>query len=261
MKRTMTRSMLVASAAALIVTGTALADEHEEEKEWVANPIEMYACNYNEGKDQDDYNAVVKKFNDWADDAGLTEYSAWQLVPFYFGAEQDFDFIWLGASPSAASMGADQDKWFATGGKVQAEFDAVAPCSQHVNFAVLQYKEPAERQTPDSLAVSFSDCNMKDGVNFGEIHDSLAAWSEFSSENGSTAGMWVFFPAMGGGGEEFDFKWVSAHDNMEEHGKDWDLYSRSGWEKAEELFAGKLECDSSRVYIATSLRRAEPDDE
>lgn len=137
----------------------------------------------------------------------------------------------------------------------------MSPCDEHVNFAVLQYKEPPERQTPDTLAVSFSDYNMRDGASFDDIHESLVSWSEFSSEKGSTAGMWVFFPAMGGGGEEFDFKWVSAHDNMEEHGKDRDLYSKNGQEKAEELFAGKLVCNSSRVYIATSLRNAQrPDD-
>jgi hypothetical protein len=48
--------------------------------------------------------------------------------------------------------------------------------------------------------------------------------------------MWVFFPAYGGGGEEFDFKFIAAWQNLEDQGVDYDQYSESGWMKAEELF-------------------------
>ena len=68
--------------------------------------------------------------------------------------------------------------------------------------------------------------------------------------------MWVFFPAYGGGGEEFDFKFISAWQTLEDQGADYDQYNESGWMKAEELFTGKVDCDSSRVYLGTNRRRA-----
>ena len=68
--------------------------------------------------------------------------------------------------------------------------------------------------------------------------------------------MCVLFPSYGGGGEEFVFKFISAWQNLEEQGEDYDQYSESGWMKADELFAGKLDCDSSRVYLGTNRRRA-----
>ena len=71
----------------------------------------------------------------------------------------------------------------------------------------------------------------------------------------------MFFPAFGGGGEEFEFKWVTAHQNLEDMGADWDHFNESGWEKANELFRGKLLCDSSRAYIATNQRMAKDEDD
>jgi hypothetical protein len=44
--------------------------------------------------------------------------------------------------------------------------------------------------------------------------------------------------------------------NLEDQGVDYDQYSESGWMKAEELFTGKVDCDSSRVYLGTNRRRA-----
>ena len=89
----------------------------------------------------------------------------------------------------------------------------------------------------------------------------MIEWGKYMGENGSKAGMWVFLAAYGGGGEEFDFKWVEAHQNLEDLGTDWDHFSEGGWEKGNELFAGKVSCDSARAYLTTSVRMAEGDEE
>ena len=68
---------------------------------------------------------LSKKWNAWADDAGITDYSAWIMTPFYSGGNYDFDFAWLGSAPSAASLGRAQDRWLASGGAVLADFDNV----------------------------------------------------------------------------------------------------------------------------------------
>ncbi|MDX1517408.1 MAG: hypothetical protein R3288_11240, partial [Woeseiaceae bacterium] len=146
MQRRAATSMSLTSALLILYSMPVIADEHEGDGA-VATPIEIYTCNYADGKTQKDFDAVTAKFNAWADDAGMTEYSAWQLMPFYSSPTQDFDFVWLGASPSAQSMGRDQDKWFATGGKIAEEFEKVTPCHTHANFAALEFKEPPERTT------------------------------------------------------------------------------------------------------------------
>ncbi len=259
MKKVLT--MLV-SGGLLLSYGIGMADEHEGEAEPnVASPLEMFACTYNEGKGPADLEAANKKWNAWADKQGINDYSAWTLVPYYSGPEQDFDVLWMGGSEKAKAMGRAQDSWLATGGKVQEAFSEAISCDSHGAYAVLQMKKPPKRDNPKNLIVSFSDCNTADGVSFDDLYMPLIEWGKYKGENGSTAGMWVFFAAFGGGGEKFDFKWVTAHQNLEDMGADWDQYSESGWQKANELFAGKLTCDSSRAYVTTNIRMAEDDEE
>ena len=261
----MKRLIVSLASAGLVILGgigNALADSHEEEKAEAAVPVELYACKYNDGKGPKDLDAATAKWNAWADDRGLNDYYASTLVPFYFGPEQEFDFLWLGVSPSAKGLGAAQDDWIANGGKIQDEFNKASTCDAHVNFAAVKFKSPPDRGDSDNFVVSFSDCTMADGVNFGnDIAPALGEWAAYEAEKGSQAGMWVLFPAYGGGGEEFDFKFVSSHSSLGEQGSDWDNYSESGWQKAEELFQGKLRCDSSRVYISTVRRRIKDSDE
>jgi hypothetical protein len=68
----------------------------------------------------------------------------------------------------------------------------------------------------------------------------------------------VLFPAYGGGGEEFDFKYVASWRTHEQQGIDYDSWDP---DKNEELFDGVLDCDSSRVYNATNRRRAAEEEE
>ena len=251
------------SCSLLLSAGIGIADEHEGEagEANVATPVEMFACRYNEGKGPADLDAATKNWNAWADKNGVDDYSAWTLVPYYSGPDQDFDVLWLGGSDNAKTMGRVQDTWLATGSKEAEGFAEVVSCDVHAAYAVLRMKKPPKRDNPSNIVISFSDCNTAEGITFDDLYVPLIEWGNYKGENGSTAGMWVFFPSYGGGGEEFDFKWVTAHQNLEDMGADWDQFSESGWKKAGELFAGKLECDSSRSYLATNRRMAADDGE
>ena len=260
MKRLLTG---LVSCSLMLSSGIGIADEHEGEADEanVATPVEMFACKYNEGKGPADLDAATRKWNAWADKNGVDDYSAWTLVPYYSGPEQDFDVIWLGGSDNAKTLGRVQDTWLATGSKEAAGFAEVVSCDVHAAYAVLRIKKPPKRDNPSNIVISFSDCNTAEGVTFDDLYMPLIEWGKYKGDNGSTAGMWVFFPSFGGGGEEFDFKWVTAYQNLENMGADWDQFSASGWQKAGELFAGKLQCDSSRSYLATNRRMAAQDDE
>lgn len=260
----MKRILMVLATGGLIctfVTGTALADSHGEGELDPASPIELFACSYNEGKGPADLDKAVDAWNAWADGHNFTDYSAWTLVPYYSGPDQEFDALWLGGSPKAASLGRAQDLWLATGGKEREGFSDVWTCDIHANFATLEFKKPPKRENPSNVVVSFTDCNMADGVVFDDLVPSLMEWAQYRESHGSTSGMWVLFPAYGGGGEEFDFKFVAAWQNLEEQGADYDHYNETGWKKGNELFQGKVSCDSSRVYLATNRRMADSDDD
>ncbi len=252
--------IMLVTGSFVIAAGFSNVVAQEEEGDDAAVPVEIYVCSYNEGMGPSDLDAATAKWNAWADDQGMDDYSAWTLVPFYYGPDQEFNFIWLGVAATAQALGAAQDDWLANGGEIQAEFDKVASCDAHGNFATLEFKAPPERDVPpDNVVISFSDCTIEDGKNFADdVAPAIAAWTEFRTEQGSEAGHWVFFPAYGGGGEEYDFKYVTGHINHEAQGVDYDNYDP---DKADELFADLLDCDSSRVYNATNRRRAAEDEE
>ncbi|MBT8090966.1 MAG: hypothetical protein KJO01_12225 [Gammaproteobacteria bacterium] len=254
---------VLVSGGLFLFAGLGIADQHEGEADEanVATPLEMYACKYNKGKGPADLDAAVKKFNAWGDKQEIDDYSAWTLVPYYSSPEQEFDVLWLGGSEKAKSLGRVQDAWLATGKKEQEGFNEVITCDTHAAFSALQMKAPPKRDNPSNVVISFSDCNTAAGITFDDLYTPLIEWGQYMSEHGSTAGQWVFFPTYGGGGEEFDFKFVDSFQNLEELGADWDHLNESGWKKANELFAGKLDCDSSRSYLATNRRMAKADDE
>lgn len=245
----------------LLAGGLSIADQHEGDAGASdhATPVELYVCNFNEGKGHADLDKVVSQWNRWADRNGLDEYSAWTLVPFYMSAEQEFDVIWLGGAPSAASMGRAQDTYLTKGTDMQAAFADVVSCPTHVNMATLTTKEPDSAEPPDRAVISFSDCSLAEGASFDDVMPAIYEWGEYRAEHGSTGGHWIMFPAYGGGDEDFDFKFVAGWRTLEQQGSDWDQYSREGWKKAQELFSGKMDCDSSRVYVATNRRHAESD--
>ncbi len=245
---------MLASSSLICAAGISNSVAQEEEGEG-AIPVETYACKYNEGMGPADLDAAVAKWNAWADDHGLNDYSAWTLTKFYYGPDQEFDVLWLGVSQTSQGMGAAQDDYLASGTSIAAEFEKALTCDGHGQFAALNFKEPPDTEDPpSSVFISFSDCNIADGKDFGDdIAPAISAWADFRTEQGSAAGHWIFFPVYGGGGEEFDFKYVTGHRTLEAQGIDWDNYDP---DKISEIFADMLDCDSTRVYLAQNRRRA-----
>lgn len=111
-------------------------------------PVEFYNCKYNDGMDAADLDAAVAKWNKWADEQNLNDYSAWTLTPYYSGPDQDFDYIWMGVAPTGQALGAAQDDLLINGGEIVAEFEKVGLCDSHSMYSRLQFKVPPERKDP-----------------------------------------------------------------------------------------------------------------
>lgn len=248
-------SVLITTSLALVaMPGISLAQDGDAP----AVPVELFTCTYNKGMGSSDIDAATAAWNKWADDEGINDQSAWTLTKFYSSSEQAFDFIWLGVSSSATTMGRADDRYRATGGDAEALWEKATTCDSHTRFASVQFKAPAQRDEPlSNVVLAFSDCTIADGKNFNDdVAPALSRWVEFRTKQGSGAGLWVLFPTYGGGGEEFDFKYVTAYQNHEAMGADWDSYDVK---LAGKLFDDVVDCDSSRVYDATNRRRAESD--
>lgn len=248
-------SSLLTCLLLLAGSSTALA---EDEASFKVVPVELFTCTYNDGKGPADLDKAVDNWNAWADKNGWDSYAAWTLTPYYFGPDQDFDVIWLGAGKDAVALGQAQDAYLGEDAGLHAGFSEVVSCDAHVNYASLQFKAPPEGATPGDSVLTFSDCNFKEGAKFEALSAAMEKWSMHLAEGGSSAAIWHWYPAYGGGGEEFDFKWLEAFSNFTELGGDFERYGNGGGYKvAGELFGELIDCDSTRAYVAKNRRSAQ----
>jgi len=251
--------LLLIPTVALFASSLVMAQEEESEASSVF-PVDLKVCSYKDGKGPADLDQWFEKFNAWAGfDPTPDGYSAWTLTPFYYGPEQDFDFIWLGTSPNSAALGLGHDAWvYST--EMSPEFYTIATCEAFLNFATLNIKKPWDDDDSESV-VSFSDCEIAEGKTFDDVSPALQAWSAYRTGHGSKAGMWVMWQAYGGGDADFDFKFAGSHPDYASWGVDYDQYAKEGYAKAEELFGEMLDCDVSRVYNARQQRDGISDEE
>ena len=218
-------------------------------------PVELFACTYNDRQGPDDLDKVIAKWNAWADSKAVDDYAAWTLTPYYYGPEQDFDVIWMGAGKDGIALGRAQDTYLADNDGLDDDFNEVLSCAAHTNFASINFKAPPEGATPQNSVLTFSDCKYEDSASFTALGAAMAQWSQHLSDGGSTAGVWHWYPAYGGGGEEFDFKWLQAYADFEELGADYERYGNGrGFVTRGRLLGHLIDCDSSRAYLAQSRR-------
>jgi hypothetical protein len=218
-------------------------------------PVELFACSYNEQKGPDDLDKVIDNWNAWADRQGIDDYAAWTLTPYYFGQEQEFDVIWVGAGKDAVALGKAQDSYLSKNEGLEDQFNEVISCDAHTNMASLNYKAPPKGATPANSIMTFSDCKYKEGATFAALSAAMGDWSQHLSDAGSKAGIWHWYPMYGGGGEEFSFKWIEAFKNFAELGVDYESFGNGGgYATSGRLFGHLLSCDSSRAYLAQSRR-------
>lgn len=247
---------LLSAGVSCFAAASVVADQHEDDG-FLVIPVELWACSLNDGKDSADVDAFAKNFNKWADDHGIDDYAAWTLSPWYFGpgANAGFDVLWLGAAKDAVALGSLQEKWLAPDNSLLPEATELWRCDAHTSMASVNYKPTPKGKTPENSVMTFSDCNYNEDASFEAIDEAMGAWSAYIGEKGSEAGIFHWYPVYGGGGEDYGFKWIEAHSNLETLGADFEMIGNGrGYEKYGELFGPLIECDSSRVYRAKNHR-------
>lgn len=220
-------------------------------------PVELFACTYNDRKGPDDLDRWVGKWTAWADDNGIDDYAAWTLTPYYYGGgpNEGIDVIWMGAGKDAVALGKVQDSWIASNNGLADEVAEIMDCNAHTNFGSINFKAPPAGDTPDDSILTFSDCKFEHGATFAALGAAMAEWSQYMSAAGSKSGSWHWYPQYGGGGEDYDFKWLQAHESLADLGADYEIIGNGrGFETRGRLLGHLASCDSSRAYLAKSRR-------
>ncbi len=218
-------------------------------------PVDIFACEYKEGKGPSDLDAAVETWNAYMDKNDSDSYAAWTLTKHYASPDQEFDFLWLGANRNGTTMGEGTDEYYANGGDVAAEFASVADCPMAGNYASRMFKAPASGNVPENGVLSFSNCTVKDDANYQDVIAAVDAWSKVLGDAGSTGAMYHWYPVFGTGENDIDYKAITSYPSFTEFGKDYDRMGNGGlFMKQQELLGDLVECDVDRVYAAQKRR-------
>ena len=254
------KKILLIIASVFLSVGSVWADSHEAEKPSFS-PVETFTCNYNDGKGPADLDKVIKSWNDLMDKEGQGDYFAALLTPVYFG-EPLFDVGWLGVWRNGNVMGSGTDWWLSNGGKVAAGFNDVLTCESHTNFASQNVREakPDDDESDKNFVLSFSNCSVKEGKNYGEFMAAQKEWNAYADEHGIAEANWVWWPVYGESNNDYDFKFLASMDDHTAAGANWQLYSEGHFQKSSELFDDIVDCDISRVYGGRTIREMADED-
>ena len=90
--------------------------------------------------------------------------------------------------------------------------------------------------------------------NLSDAIAAMEAYAAYRDANGSPGGTYLWFPVMGGGEEDFDFKAVDSFASIEAYGNyyQWSV-ENAAYLKSGELFDGLLDCDVSRGYVGDTI--------
>jgi hypothetical protein len=254
----MKTSKLLASAAVAgaLFSAAPVSAQVSEDGMGKVVPVEIFACNFVEGKGRADLMPVIDEWNEYSDDNRTNNYAAWMLTPYFYTPEQAFDMLWLGAWTDGNAMGSGTNSWITEGGEVADKFAEVVDCMAHVAYMSAMYKAPPGN-VPDSGVITMMDCELNEGSRYSDIRAAEMKWVEHLNDTGSDVGYYHWMPMFGGGDAEFDYKVVNAYESFVEVGADIEHFANGGGRDVSRGIFGDIdECDDARVYVASSIRKA-----
>lgn len=219
-------------------------------------PVEVFTCDYNDGKGEFDLSLVVDVWNKFMDDANNHSYAAWTMTKSYGNSDQDFDVAWVASARDGVTLGAGNDRWLAHGGEVAAAFSEVLTCDSSSLYASRMFKAPPDGNTPGSGVLVFSNCSTEEGASYDDVVAATITWAGILAEAGSQAAMYHWYPVYGSGEDDVGWKEVTAFPSHEELGKNFDRMAGGLYMKSRELFGDSADCDVARVYNIKNVRSA-----
>ena len=251
-------TLLAGLATILAGMGTATAQDDSGPRQFA--PVEVFACNYNNRRDQDDFDEALALLEAGSNAEGAEPYAAFRLLPMFYGTDQEFDFIYVGVWPDGSTMGRDYDNYFETGQDTIDAWNDAVTCDVVVMFASVMVKAPPDGGPDDNFMLTISDCEISDGQEGGDMLGALEAYGQFRSDNGSPGGTYAWFPAYGGGDAEYDFKLVNGHANAEAFGNHFQWFGENqAYLKMAELTGHLVSCDEARVYTGETIYNTLPE--
>ena len=237
-----------AAMLAALTTAPAHANDH-----MAANPVELYACTFRDGKGMKDLEKANDDFKKWAA-SNTSGHSAWMITPQFRSMEPEFHVGWIGAYQSAEDFGASIDKWVNASGSVSQAYLDIVDCS-HAMMA--SYTIGAPDGPPGDGLVWFSRCSLEEDASFADAAASHAKVTGMMREMGAAGSSWLFMPGLGSADAEFDYYHVAAWPSYPAFANAWEAFvNGGGMAQSNAAQAGVTSCQSPNLYDAKLILAA-----
>ena len=242
------RMTVGAAMLAALTTAPAHANDH-----MAAQPVELYACTFRDGKGMKDLEKANNDFKKWAA-SNTSGHSAWMITPQFRSMETEFHVGWIGAYQSAEAFGASVDKWVNASGSVSQAYFDVVDCGHAM---MSSYATGGQGDAPGDGVVWFSRCSLEGDASVADAAAGHARVAAMMQEVGAGGSSWVFVPGLGSGDAEFDYYHVAAWPSYPAFAKAWEAYvNGGGMAKADALLEGASSCKSPNMYDAQLILAA-----
>lgn len=245
-------SMLATGLIAVLGSGVAAAQDGPP----LMIPVDILACNFNDGKGPADMEPVIADWKEWVGDTDYDDdFAAWMLSKHYTGPDQEFDFLWLLAWKNGGAMGGAWGEYLANGGELAAKFAEVSNCGAAANFVSINHRATPRNNTPRDGVLVFSDCKRKDGISNADVGGAMGRWAAVLDERNLDAGIFHWYPVFGGGGESsFHFKEIYTFESHQQFGDFYEAMTNGGlYQHVQAIADPVMDCDVARVYNAKNL--------
>jgi hypothetical protein len=245
----MKRLLLAAVSATLSMTLVTTTSAQDSPPQFL--PVEMWACTFNNGRDQEDMDDVYDIF---INEENESPYAAWQLNPYFVGnRNQQFDFLYLGAWANGSAMGAGVAGDLASDDVSEAWDDAVS-CGATMFASLNLQPAPEPGQAGDTFVLTVQDCKTGHAIGNRQAVDAIRAFNDYRVSNGMAIPTFVWFPTAGNGEADFDFKLVHAYADAQTWGNSVQWFTENmAYLTRGQIMDGIVSCDESRVYSGRTL--------
>lgn len=228
-------------------------DEASEDSSFPNFGIEVFSCNYNEGKNLGDLLKVTKKWNQWSTKNLDHPYSAWLFTPLFYDKAPSHDVYWMGTSDSMITLGAVQDKWLKEGGKFQKAFSNIITCDSRK-----MYQGQSLRYTLESTAsgnAQFFGCSFKETATPEKFIAGTIGFRAFVDTLDLKEAVWRWWPSVGHFDRpEWNFLEVVGSGSLEQRFANKAKYDDNNgdaiwWENNNEVLDCSYVADASYIQI------------
>ena len=172
-------TLLVTSIGVLLGISGALAQDGPA----TFTPVEIIGCNFVGNNDMSDLTPVIENFNEWADEAGIDNYSAIISVPFFINAQFPYDYLWIGMFADGAAMGSGFHQWVNQSGDLPAQFAEVVDCPSRAGYASTSLKAASGEgdgvEDGGKFILEFTNCTVHENRTGPEAAGAIREWISY----------------------------------------------------------------------------------